>query len=148
METTMPKKTLEQVAEDETIHKLAPIAEFVEINVGHRLNLDHDRRMPGDMSLKKVWGVKEARTQLPTLLREASAGEIHFVTAGNGATIVIMSAKNLADAMTTLEDRRGLTLADAVSRLPYAPTELKSPARRHRPPERGLLRRARLVEQA
>jgi antitoxin (DNA-binding transcriptional repressor) of toxin-antitoxin stability system len=143
----MPKKTLQQVAEDEVIHKLSPIVEFVEVKIGRRLDFDHSRGPVGDMSLKEVWGVKEAKTQLPTLLREASAGEIHFVTAGDGSAIVMMSAKNLAEAMATLDERRGLTLSDAVAQLPYPRSELKPVKLKRHAPARRLLQRTRVAEQ-
>ena len=143
----MPRKTLQQVAEDEVIHKLASIAEVIEINMGHQ-SFDLTADPFGGMGIKEVWGVKEAKTQLPTLLREASAGEMHILTAGDGTAIVVMSAKNLADAVSTIEERKGLTLSDAIMQLPFPPSELKPVKLNRRPPTRGLLRRVRVAEEA
>jgi antitoxin (DNA-binding transcriptional repressor) of toxin-antitoxin stability system len=144
----VPKKTLQQVAEDEVIHKLASFIEVIEVKTGHQTAYELPKDWIGGVGLKEVWGVKEAKTRLPNLLREASAGEVHFVTAGDGSAIVMVSAKNLADAMSSIEERKGLTLADAIGQLPYPPSELKPVRLRHRPPSRGLLRRARVAADA
>ena len=142
----MPKKTLRQVVESKVITRLASIAEFFEWQSAHNPDPHIIPLVHTDMSEKLVWGVKEAKTQLSTILHEASAGEIHFVTAGDGSAIVMMNAANLAEVMENLDERRGLTLADAVARLPYPHTELKPVTRRRHAPALGLLRRSRLVE--
>ena len=138
----MAHKTLQQVTEDEVVHKLASIMEVIDISA-HQASNEPVRDWICEAALKQVWGVREAKTKLSNLLHDASGGEIHFVTAGNGAAIALVSAKYLAEAVSSMEGRKGLTLADAINQLPYSPSDLKPVKLRHRPPARGILRRAR-----
>lgn len=91
-----------------------------------------------DLANTQMYGVRSARSNFSTILKNVSAGEITFIQAGDGTPLVLMNAETLGEAVSTIEERRRVTVADAVRKLPFPPDQLPRIELGHREPARGI----------
>jgi len=93
-----------------------------------------------DFASMKVFGVREAKDSLSRLLNDASVGKMQFVASGDGTPVLIISVDKLAEAVASIGNQRSVTVADAISQLPYSAEELVPVQLSRRTPTRGIVR--------
>jgi hypothetical protein len=131
----MVSKPLSATTPPNTIEQLRPIAKVL------RRARKRENTSTPDISEATVYGVRDAKRRLSTLLNEASSGEVTFIEAGQGGTVVLIGTDTLADLFAAIEESRDLTFEAAIAALPYRPSELSPLLLEGHAPVRGVAQR-------
>src|SRR5437764_1125146 len=101
-------KTLSKAlgASSSTIAQLHPIAKVLQRNRDAGSS-------PELLREAAVYGVRDAKKRLSSLLNDATSGAVTFIEAGQGGTVVLIGTDTLADLFVSLEETRDMTLGAA-----------------------------------
>lgn len=88
-----------------------------------------------------VIGVRDAKGDLSRIFNEVSAGRFACVKAGDGGVVFLVNARILAGAVAVLEEKREMTLGEALIELPFRPEQLPQIELRGRASGETALRR-------